>query len=184
MAEFIAEDPVHVAVASEQQAIYDNKGRQVEPKQRRVFAKFVRGVAPEYAQKVALEAFSFRKIHEGIEKARWFGYYNSRDAQQQFGWTEAEHDLIVAKLRERGYQEVQPVRAPAPWPAYDALKAHGQRKIEHVVEKILAAITDLGVDPQVVLEYEKQNLNRQEIVDAITVLTAGEESEAEPLIAA
>lgn len=180
--EFIAEDPVHVVVASEQPAIYDGRGNMVQPKRRRVYAKFVRGAAPVYAQQVALESFSFRKIHQGIARERWFGYYNSKDAQRQFDWTEEEHDLIVRRLTEQGYLEVQPKKVAPPWPAYDKLVTHGQRKIEHVVEKIVAKVTEDGYDPAAVVAYEQQNLNRAEVLAALAALTA--EEEPEPLIAA
>lgn len=184
MAEFIAEDPVHVVVASEQKPIFDGRGRMVQPKVRRLWAKFQRGIAPEYAQKVALDTFGFRKIHEGVERERWFGYYNSRDAQLQNGWTDEEHDLIVAKLRDQDYLEVKPVKLPAPWPAYDKLVTQGQRKIEHVAEKIVASVLEGGYDAAEVAAYERQNANRPEVLDALGALTAPVEEPQEQIVAA
>jgi hypothetical protein len=60
--QFIAEDPVHVVVRNESPALIDAKtGRTVRLAQRRLFAKFQRGTAPEWAQKIALETFEFRR---------------------------------------------------------------------------------------------------------------------------
>jgi hypothetical protein len=183
--EFIAEDPVHVVVASESPAIYDHHGRMIEPKRRRLFAKFQRGQAPVYAQKVALSTFGFRKIHEGISRERWFGYYDSKAAQKQNDWTPDEHDRIVARLTELGYLEVQPEKAAAPWPAYDKLTVQGQRTVDKVAEKIVAKITEDGYDPAEVLAYEQQNANRDAVVAAVAALLPSvEDGEPEPLVAA
>lgn len=187
MAEFIAEDPVHVAVASEQPAIYDVKGRMVQPKTRRLFARFQRGAAPQYAIEVALATLDFRKIHQTVgggefPRERWFGYYDSRQAQQQNGWTEDEHDRIVGRLRELGYLEVEPKKATPPWPAYDKLVAHGRRTTEMVVQKILERVSEDGYDPAEVAAYEAQNLARPEVLAALTLEVPEEESD--PLIAA
>lgn len=181
--EFIAEDPVHVVVASEQPAIYDGRGNMVQPKRRRVYAKFVRGAAPLYAQQLALETFSFRKIHEGIARERWFGYYNTKEAQHQFGWTDEEHDLIVNRLTEQGYLEVKPAKQAPPWPAYDKLVKQGQRTNEHVAAKIVEKVREDGYDAGVVAAYEAQNLNRPEVLAALAAISVTED-EPEPLIAA
>ncbi len=179
--EFIAEDPVHVVVASEQPAIYDGRGNMVQPKRRRVFAKFLRGEAPIHAQKVALETFSFRKIIQNFPRERWFGYFNSKDAQLQQGWTDEEHDLIVARLVEQGYLEVKPVKIAPPWPAYDKLVKQGQRTDAHVAAKIAEKVAEDGYDPAAVAEYERQNLNRPEV---LAVLDVSKDEEPEPLLAA
>ena len=173
--EFIAEDPVHVVIASEAPAIYDHRGRMVEPKRRKLFAKFQRGVAPSYAQKVALATFGFRKIHEGIARERWFGYYNSRDAQRQHDWTEEEHELIVQRLTELGYLTVEPEKLSAPWPNYDNLRS---------AEKIAAKVQEDGYDPALVLEYENQNKARPDVVAALEALLPAQDEEPEPLVAA
>jgi hypothetical protein len=180
--EYIAEDPVHVVVASEKPAIYDTRGNMVMPKQRRLWAKFQRGIAPGYAQQVALETFDFRKIHQGIERERWFGYYNSEFAQLQNNWTDEEHDRIVAKLDEQGYLRVEPKRLPAPWPAYDKLVPQGRRTVELVAEKIAATVAENGYDPAQVAAYERQNANRPEVLAALEAGVPDEEPE--PLVVA
>lgn len=179
--EFIAEDPVHVVVASEQQAIYDTSGRLIQPKRRKLFAKFQRGVASPAAIELALNTFSFNKIHQGIARERWFGYYNSREAQLQNNWSDDEHDLIVGRLVEQGYLEVVPVKALPPWPAYDKLVKQGQRSNEHVAQKIAEKVLEDGYDPALVAAYERQNLNRPEV---LAVLEVVKDEEPEPLLAA
>jgi len=180
--EFIAEDPVHVVVASATEAIYDVRGRQIQPKTRRLYAKFERGRASEEAQRLALATFEFRKIHEGIDRERWFGSYNSELARIQNDWTKEEHDLIVARLREQGYLEVVPVTLTAPWPAYDKITVQGRRTIELVAQKIAETVAENGYDPAEVAAYERQNLNRPEVLAALTVPVP--EEDPEPLVAA
>lgn len=85
----------------------------------------------------------------------------------------------------RDYLKVVVEKPVAPWPAYDKLTAQGRRTIEMVVEKIVAAIEDLGVDPQTVLAYERQGLNRAEVISAVEALSAPKlEPEPEDLVAA
>lgn len=97
---------------------------------------------------------------------------------------EVEQFLLDYPARGQDYIVVIPEKIQAPWPKYDSLVVHGQRKIHHVVEKIVVAIGDLGVDPDHVVAYEQQNLNRPEVVDAVLALNTAEEEEAEPLVAA
>lgn len=181
--QFIHEDPIHVVVSSESPAIVNLKGQTVAPRVRRTYAKFVRGAAPSYAVKVGVELFEFRKIHQGISREKWLSFYDSVEAQGQHGWTDEERENIEARLLERGYVRVEPTKAIMP-PGYDKLKVHGQRKIEHVVEKILERIEEGVYDADQVLAFERENLNRPEIISAVEALLSSPEPEPEELLAA
>ena len=60
----------------------------------------------------------------------------------------------------------------------------GRRTDEKVVEQILAGIDTTGVDPAAVVAYERENLNRAEVIAAVEALQAGPVEDEEPLIAA
>jgi hypothetical protein len=69
-------------------------------------------------------------------------------------------------------------QAPAPpWPAYDKLVVQGRRTVEIVAEKIALMTLDMGLDPEAVLAYEREHLNRQQIVEALEGLVSAEEEE-------
>lgn len=184
--EFIAEDMVRVKIRSEIPALYDTSGRQVEPGKRRLYAQFERGNASRWAREQGLAAFGFDRMPEGTVPERWLCYYNSADDQKFRGWTDEERAEIERVLPTiHSVVLVERPKVAAPWPAYDKLTVTGRRTIEHVVEKITAAVTDLGLDPDAVVAYERENLNRPEVLAAMETLAEGEkEEEPEPLIAA
>lgn len=183
--QFIAEDPVHVVVRSPIPRMFDPRdpSRLVREGQKRLFAKFQRGFAPEYARRKALATFSFNKIHEGISREQWVAFLDTEQAQAEHGWTDEERRLVEERLVARGYVQVEPERVPAPWPAYDKLVAHGRRTIEMVAEKIAEKVAEDGYSPAMVAAYERENLNRPQVVAALEALTTGGETEDEPLLA-
>ena len=70
--------------------------------------------------------------------------------------------------------------SPAPpWPAYDKLVAQGRRTIELVADKITLMTLDMGVDPETVLAYEREHLNRPLVVEALKGLSSTEVDEEE-----
>ena len=171
--QFIAENVPQVFVRSENPAVYDTKGRMVQPKSRRVSAEFKRGTAPGYAREIGLKAFSFNGLPDsGISPEQWISFYDSVQGQQQYGWTDEEREAIEEKLLAQGYLRVEPTRRKAPWPAYDKLVAQGARTIEKVVAKIAEKVVEDGYDADEVIAYEAENLNRAAVIEALSELLA------------
>lgn len=189
--QFIAEDPVHVVVRSAVPRMYDPRdpSRLIREGQPRLFAKFQRGTAPAYAQRKGLEIYSFRKIHNtGIgggemPREQWVCFFDSVQAQDEHGWTDEQREAVEEKLITLGYVQVEPERLAAPWPAYDKLVAHGRRTIEMVAEKIAEKVTEDGYSPHAVIAYERENLNRPQVIAALEALISGGDTEDEPLLA-
>lgn len=182
--QFIAENEPHVFVRSENPAVYDTKGRLVQPKSRRLAAQFRRGTAPAFAREKGLKAFEFKGLPDsGISPGQWLSYFDSVHAQRQFGWTDEEREAVEAKLLEQGYMRVEPDRLQAPWPAYDKLVAQGARTVEKVAAKITETVIENGYDPEEVAAFERENLNRPEVLDALASLIETP-AEPEPLVAA
>lgn len=176
--QFIAENEPQVFVRSENPAVYDTKGRLVQPKSRRVSAEFKRGTAPAFAREKGVKAFQFNGLPDsGITPEQWLSYYDSVAAQSQFGWTDEEREAIEEKLLAQGYMQVELDRLKAPWPAYGKLVAQGARTIEKVAAKIAEKVVEDGYDPAEVAAYEAANLNRPEVLDALAALV---EAPAEP----
>lgn len=186
--QFVAEDPVHVVVSNDIPAIFDTKGGMVTPSRRRVFAKFTRGTAPQWARKTALELFEFRKMPErGVSVDKWIAFYDSVEDAARNGWTDEERELIEQKLQtHHSCVEVEAPKIPAPYPHYDRQrKRHGQRKIEHVIAEIVETVKTTGIDPEAVIAYESENENDAQVIAAVAeLLEPVKEHEDEPLITA
>lgn len=188
MSQWIAEDPIHVVVRNEQDAIYDTHGRLVQPKQRRVYAKFERGTAPAWAVDLARQAdLQFRAMPErGVTVQQWLSYYDVKQDQLRNGWTDEEVEEIVRRVDEVAHAAIrcEPPRLKAPWPAYDKLVAQGQRTIDKVAAKIAEKVQEDGYSPHEVVAYERQNLNREQVIAALEALLEPVEEATETIVAA
>jgi hypothetical protein len=151
----------------------------------RLFAEFQKGGIPEWAMPLAVERFRMNGKPPELTPQQWLYTYDSKVDQFQRGWTDEERELIEAKLRSKPkIVEISKQPAVKPWPKYDTLVTHGRRTIEKVVELVVTGIDTTGVDASVVLEYERENLNRAEVIAAVEALAVPVEEETEPLIAA
>lgn len=192
MTSFIAEDPVHVVVRNELPALVDAGGRGiVRPAQRRLYAKFTRGVAPDFAREIGLATFGFKKMPEGVEAIQWLAFYDTLEAQDTFGWTDEERQAIEAKLETiDGVIKVERPRLTAPWPAYDTIVAkRGEFSSAQVVAKIAGKVEEDGYDAGDVIAYELENRKRKSVINALEELAGApvaqiEELEEEELIEA
>lgn len=93
--------------------------------------------------------------------------FDSEQAQIHNGWTDEERRVVEEKmLRLQHPQEfilsAKPA-VPAPWPAYDTIT---------IPVKIKKTVAELGYDPQTVIEYERDNANRPEVLAALEELLA------------
>lgn len=177
---FICDQPRHVAVRSEGRPLYDTRGNLVQPKTRKVWAKFKRGEAPTYARIIGMEAFPMLDRPVEIEAGDWLCAYDSVAAQKDQGWTDEERETIEQKLLEQGYMPVEKPRLSPPYPRYDQhRKTAGKRTIEHVVKDIVATFETAGFDVNHAVAYEQENLNDARVVAALNDLNAAEVPEKE-----
>lgn len=183
--QWIAEDPVHVVVRTEGPAVYDTKGRMVQQKQRRVFAKFQRGGIPPFALDIATKTFEFRKKPPEVPLENWAGFYDLETDTMRNGWTEEEQAAIAERL-DSAYIRIEKPKQEAPYANYvKNTTAVGKRTLEAVVARVLNDIEELGIEPGVVLAFERDNPRKESAAITAAVESLGvEESEDEPLIAA
>jgi hypothetical protein len=181
---FIHSDAVHVNVRTDDR---DPQGRLIRGGNRRLFADFERGAAPEWAQQQGVQTFGMSNRPEEISAERWLACYDSVAAQAARGWSDDERKLIEDRLVELGYMQVERPKIQAPYERYDQhRKVHGQRKVEHAIKDIVAAYESAGFDLDHAIQYEMQEENNPQVLAALEALKADgvKEDEAEPLISA
>ncbi len=151
---------------------------------------FVHGDVTEWEHEIALKHWKgqLRGLTEN-EDARWrLSSFDTEDAAKRFGWTSDEKAKFEQVLRDHAgtdYIIVDKPRLAAPWPTYDKqTSVVGKRTIELVVAKVTETVLDLGLDPEDVIRYERDNANRAEVISALESLKPRGEDEPEPLIAA
>lgn len=147
---------------------------------------FIHGALTDHEFDEALKAWpKLRGLSDG-EEIRWrFSSADTNEWAREQEWSAKEKEAYEARLRNEAgehYIVVDQVKLPAPWPAYDKLVVHGQRKVEHVVEKIVGKIKEDEYEVDQVIAYERQNLNRDAVISALEALKEPEPEE--PLIAA
>lgn len=142
------------------------------------------GDVTEWERHTVLEHFgnSFRGLLYDEDPIHRLSSFDSLWAQSVNGWTDEEREIVEERVRTGpgngvDYVVVDTPRVPAPWPGYDSLTVQGRRTIQLVAEKIAAMTADTGTPPSHVLAYERENLNRPEVLAAVTALTAEEPAE-------
>lgn len=180
---FINDDPVDVRVRSAER---DDKGRLIRGGKRQLSAKFQRGAAPGYARKIGAETFVMTTRPPEVAAEDWLSAFDSNAAQEQWGWSDDERELVEQRLLEQRYLAVEPPKVEPPYQRYvEHRRVHGQRKIEHAIKDIIAAYEATGFDIDAAVAFERQEGNSDAVVAALEGLrAAGEGDEAEPLIAA
>jgi hypothetical protein len=180
---FINDDPVDVRVRS---ADRDDKGRLLRGGKKQLSAKFQRGAAPGYARKIGAETFVMTTRPPEVAAEDWLSAFDSNAAQEQWGWTDDERELVEQRLLEQRYLAVEPPKVEAPYPRYvEHRKVHGQRKIEHAIKDIVAAYEATGFDVDAAIAFERQEGNSDAVVAALEGLKdAGGVGETEQVITA
>jgi hypothetical protein len=116
------------------------------------------------------------------------GWWDSRVAQDQFNWSEEDHDFVCERLRRVGdpnVLEITEVKVEAPYAKYDDhRKVHGKRTLEHVFSDIGSTYSLAGFNTEQAALYERQNLNDEKVLEFLGSLGAPEPSTPEELIAA
>ncbi len=127
------------------------------------------GVSP-WENELATKRFGFRGIAEGENPLRRVSVYDTDEEAARNGWdagTKADVEGMLDRGQSADYFRVELPRSPAPWPSYDQTDA---LRIADMAEAI-------GVDPQAVLIYERENLAREEVLGQVASLLVSEPDE-------
>ena len=129
----------------------------------------------DYEYKVALDTFQWngRVVEEDgmtpVGVRFRVGVYDTDEEARNNRWTEERRVEIEGLMKTAiGYGvDFVAVEAPklaAPWPSYDEIKGPG------AINKIKMLVTDGGYDAAYVVEYEKQNRNREPLIAELEAL--------------
>lgn len=154
--------------------IHAQNGEVVETRPR-VRAPFTHGPVPEWAGTIAKERLDFRGMPSDMVPEQFMSSFDSDVSAQLEGWTKEEKEalehFLLTKADQTQYILVEQPKAGIPWRTYDKIVVHGRRSIEHVAAEIADITEKTGVDPDVVIAYEQENLNRAEVIDAVARIT-------------
>jgi hypothetical protein len=181
---FISDDPLHVVIRSAIKPLFDTKGNQIQPPQRRLFAKFQRGSAPSWAVAIGEETFAMANRPAEVPVSAWLSAYDTEADSQ---WNDEERAVIEAELLTRdGVVLVEKARLAPPYPMYDKhRKTVGKRTVEHAIADIVAAYESAGFDVEHAVAYERENGNSAEVIAALNALIETPETvDKETVIAA
>lgn len=123
-------------------------------------ALFEQGGATQEEIRLALERFQFKGLAEGENPARRISVYDTDEQARKHGWDEnlkAEIEDVLDRGQNTDYFKVEAPAAPIPWPSYDQTPPG----------KVLEVALMVGVDPNAVLRYERENKNRAAVVKAL-----------------
>ena len=147
----------------------------------RVYAEFRHGPVPDWAMKQVLARIDFGFLAEGWSPEQQVATFDSFTAQRDMGWSDEEREALEQYMLGKGSEDfimVEPEKAPVPWAAYDKLSARKGLPHEQAVDKIFNIVRDTGIDPQVVIDYERENRNRADVIQMMENL-AGSKVESD-----
>ena len=124
---------------------------------------------------LAKSTFTFRgmPIYEDgseIDPSFRVSVFDSEVAKLQNGWTDEDEQAAVAAVRASvgsGCVEVIPVAATKPWNGYDELVD---------ADRIVELATAINADLSAVAQYERENLARPDVLEALEAVNAKDET--------
>lgn len=100
---------------------------------------------------------------------RWAQW--DRQENLPVGTIKAEVEARLVELQGPSFFLVETVKLLAPWPKYDALRG------PNIPERIAKTVADLGLDPQAVIAYERQEKGRDDVIAAVEAVGVPEPGE-------
>lgn len=185
---FLASGPIKVYAIPEVEEIRDSSNMLVREAKPLYVAQFVQGGSvPDWAKKTALERLSFGALPDDLDPLTQIGWYDTDYEASINGWSAEIKRQVEEKLvahQDQTYFLCEKPKAAPPWPNYPKLVVQGQRTIDKIVATILAKIEEDGYEPSVVVEYERDHLNRLPVIEAVEALGKVAEEPAEVVVAA
>lgn len=123
------------------------------------------GLAPwEYQEVLDHWEGRFTGLADGVDPRSCLSVFDTEWAQEEYGWTDEERKFAEQKLLTlpgrlgNEYIQVEVRKTALPWPSYKTFNSP---------ERIVSFMREGGVDPEIVLTYERENLNREDVLDAV-----------------
>jgi hypothetical protein len=140
-----------------------------------VRVEFMHGGILDWETELGMKRFRFDGLPEGVPAATRLSVFDTEMEALARDWSEetrqeVEQGLLDAPAYGTDYVLVEKPRVEAPWPHYNQVKS---------VPKLIAKVREDGYDPEEVRQFELQNQNRQEVLDALEALAEEEDEEVE-----
>lgn len=170
----------------EQMLVSSATGPTMQVTREPIIALFQQSIVSAKERADAIAHFGFLGVADGEDDpGRRVSAYDTDEAARSGAW-DAETKLEVERTLDAGvghdYYKLEDVRLPAPWPRYDEIVVYGRRTAELCAEKISDTVKMLGLDPAAVAAYERENLNRPEVLEALEAEPAEEAAEEQILV--
>lgn len=129
-------------------------------------ARFQQGGLSPWEIEEALEHWgdNLPGLADGEDRRQRFSVFDTEWAQLEYGWTDddrefAEQHLLTLPGRiGNEYIKIEDHKAPAPWPSYKQFNSP---------EAVVRFMREGGIDPELVLRYERENANRDDVLEAV-----------------
>ena len=132
-----------------------------------VNCEFRHGLLMQWEWETAASTFGFRGLAEH-EDPRWrFSAYDTDIESLQNKWTKERKQEVEQRLLASvgtGHIHVEKPRLEAPWRGYPKIKG------KNAAEEIARIVRETEFDPHYVMNYERENLNRQAVIDAVNAV--------------
>lgn len=133
-----------------------------------VIAVFTRGGITAYEKALALERFQFKGLSEGEDPMDRISIFDTEEQKNLSGWDDAlcrEAEQRLDKDQGSDYFRVEFPKAERPWATYDEMDE----------DEILRFAKDGGFDHARLAAYERENKNRESLLEALEALFGDEE---------
>jgi hypothetical protein len=167
-----------VAIRGEIVESYANGGRRVT--QTLLAAYFQPYLLTQDERQLALDHFYFNGSYQEQDEVTLvppdyrIGLFDSRIAQEQNGWSDDERQLVEEKLLRVAQETpdtlllVPEHTLQPPWPNYDLFEGSPLELAEKIAED--------GYRLAEVVAYERENQNREDVIEALEELLSGDAS--------
>lgn len=131
-----------------------------------IMAQFTQGGLTSFEKEQCRERFTFLGQYEGEDPTRRLSVYDTDEQASQLGWdaeTKAEVEQNLLEGQNEFYFLLEQYKQPKPWPNYDNIRQ---------AAKVAEMVETLGLDPEAVIAYERENENRKAVIDALAPVEA------------
>lgn len=152
-----------------------------------IIAQFRQAHVTPWEREMAQQRFRFLGSAEGEDPVPRISAYDTDEEARRGAWSpelkKQIEDLLDAQEGPDYFRVEKPKMAP-PWPKYDEIVPAGRRTLEHVAAFIAETTESLGLDPDAIIAYERENEQRQEVIGALEALKLRAETSGDILIQA
>lgn len=176
---FVAESAGYrlVAIGTDYEVLASGRGRINAPG---YTVEFKQGELTDYERKVARERLSFRGVPTEVDGTP-IDPTLTRASAFDTEWVperirpQVESALLSNPDFNRAYILVEKVKAAKPWPKYDETRGGGRGV--STAQVIAERVSELGLNAEEVIQYERENKNRADVIEALEALGAPAEEE-------